>query len=392
MMCLPIGQNAINAFDFKPMEKEFYLYAVGDVAPKRSNPHTIFDDVRPLLQTADIAFCQLETVLSKRGTPVPQARLPMRSDPEVAAAIEAAGFNVVSFAGNHCLDWGRDAFIDTLHHLQARRLTVIGAGENIAVARRPGIIKKAGVIIAFLAYNTILPQGYRAAPDRPGCTPLRGITVYEHVEHDQPGTSYRVHSAPHRCDLLEMISDIETAKSAADIVIVSMHWGLHFVTAQLADYQRIMAHTAIDHGADLILGHHPHILKGVDVYKNKVIFYSLGNFAIEQPAVFMDGLYGTTRHKEIESLNSNWQPEKPYALPPDTRKTIVVRCMIGAGRIRKIEFFPCYISTSSVPQLLAPGEDRYSEVVRYLEKISADQNLHPHFRRDGEAVVVDTSV
>jgi poly-gamma-glutamate capsule biosynthesis protein CapA/YwtB (metallophosphatase superfamily) len=372
------------------MSKEITLFAVGDVAPKRENPHTIFDSVRTLLKSGDLGFCQLEAALSKQGTPLPQARLPMRTDPEVAAAIKAAGFGVVSFAGNHCMDWGREAFFDTLENLKGQGIAVIGVGENIQAARQAAIIEKNGTRIAFLAYNTILPQCYWAETDRPGCTPLRAVTVYEQIEHDQPGTPCRIHSAPQQKDLLAMAADIEAAKKSADVVIVSMHWGIHFVPAQLADYQREMAHTAVDHGADLILGHHPHILKGIEVYRGKVIFYSLGNFAIEQPSAFMDGLHDSQRHKEIEALNPNWQKDRPYAPPPDTRKTMVVKCTISDGRLRQVAFQPSLISIEAVPELLLPTDENFQEVIDYLLTISHNQGLYPKFDLNDQLIVIDT--
>ena len=78
-----------------------------------------------------------------------------------------------------------------------------------------------------------------------------------------------------------MVEDIKQVRSVADVVIVSMHWGIHFMPAKLATYQKEVGHAAIDAGADLIIGTHPHILKGIEVYKGKVIFYSLGNFAMD---------------------------------------------------------------------------------------------------------------
>ena len=90
------------------------LYCAGDVGPNRDDPDSMFRKVASVLKEGDICFCQLELNLSSRGTPLPQARLPMRADPASARAIRNAGFHVVSFASNHCMDWGRDAFFDTI--------------------------------------------------------------------------------------------------------------------------------------------------------------------------------------------------------------------------------------------------------------------------------------
>jgi poly-gamma-glutamate synthesis protein (capsule biosynthesis protein) len=372
------------------MNESIIVCAVGDIGPNRKVPGTIFDGARKYLQNADICFCQLETNLSNKGTPMPQARLPMRSDPRSASAIKDAGFSVISFAGNHCMDWGSEAFFETMDTLKSHGIAVIGVGRNIAEARNPGIFECQGMRVAFLAYNSILPQCYWAEKDRPGCVPLRAWTHYEPIEHDQPGTPCRIHTFPHSGDLDAMVTDIRKAKAENDVVILSMHWGIHFVPADLADYQRIIAHTAIDHGADLILGHHPHILKGIEVYRDKIIFYSLGNFAIEPPSAFQEGLFESARHKEIEALNPNWQTDKAYAAPPDTRKTILVQCTISEKRVIEVGFKPFYINDNAVPEPLAETRAQFAEVVEYLLQISNDQGLDPHFSISEGQVIIHT--
>ena len=188
-----------------------------------------------------------------------------------------AGFlTVVSFAGATTvqvggMDWGKDGFFDTIDNLRAAGLAVVGVGAEITAARAPVIVEAKGVRTAFLAYSSILPMNYWAEADRPGCAPMRAHTVYEQIEHDQPGTPARVHTYAHRQDLAALTADIAKARALADVVVVSLHWGIHFVPAVLADYQHEVAHAAIDAGADLILGHHAHIMKGVEVYKGKTI-------------------------------------------------------------------------------------------------------------------------
>jgi len=268
-------------------------------------------------------------------------------------------------------------------------LPVIGVGKNIAEARRPAIINCRDTRVAFLAYNSILPQAYWATADRPGCAPLRAFTVYEQVEHDQPGTPCRIHTYPHRDDQAAMVADIKQAKSQADVVIVSMHWGIHFVPAVLADYQRDMAHIAIDTGADLILGHHAHILKGIEVYAGKVIFYSLGNFALDLRAP--KELLESETHQEINQLNPDWKPDPEYPtyyMPKDSRKTIIAKCTIADKQIKQVSFLPTYINKQSQPEVLAPDDRRFGEVIGYIEEISADQGLEVNFTVQGDEVII----
>lgn len=123
------------------------VFLAGDVGPCRSNPHTMFDRVRTTLGAGDLGVCQLEPVLSRRGTPLPQARLAMRTDPAAAEAIRQAGFHAVSFASNHCMDWGREAFFDTVEALQSAGLAPVGVGANIEEARRPAQFDLDGPIL-----------------------------------------------------------------------------------------------------------------------------------------------------------------------------------------------------------------------------------------------------
>jgi len=369
-------------------DKAIVLYAVGDVGPNREDPQSMFRHVSGTLKQGDIRFCQLETNLSIRGTPVPQARLPMRAHPNSARALRDCGFQVVSFASNHCMDFGQEAFFDTIDALKANGMEPIGVGRNIAAARSPAILERNGTRVAFLAYNSILPSGYWAEIDRPGCAPMRAWTIYEQVEPDQPGSLCRTHTFPHQDDFQAMADDIEKAKSNADIVIVSIHWGIHFVPAQLANYQRETARKAIDCGADLILGHHPHILKGIEIYRGKAILYSLGNFAIEQPSAFMQDLYKTARHREIEELNPQWDEKSEYPLPPETRKSLIIKCVIAEKRIKRISFLPVYLSVGCEPEILKSNDERFEDVVRYIDEITSSQGLHTRFAREGDEVVI----
>ncbi len=147
------------------MSNEILLYAVGDVIPDHEDPGSLFEHVRALINQGDVAFCQLESVLSDRGTPLPQAGLVARGKREVARTIKEAGFDVVSFASNHCMDLGREAFSDTLEALREQQLSVIGAGANIREARRPALVDSKSTRPAFLAYNSILPEAYWAETD-----------------------------------------------------------------------------------------------------------------------------------------------------------------------------------------------------------------------------------
>jgi poly-gamma-glutamate capsule biosynthesis protein CapA/YwtB (metallophosphatase superfamily) len=370
--------------------QDVLFYAAGDIAPDREDPVTLFERVVPTLKTADLAFSQLETVISPTGTRLPQARHAVLVHPKTAVAIKDAGFNVVSFAGNHCMDWGREAFSNTINNLKKEGIAVIGVGENIAEARTPAIFDVRGNRIAFLAYNTILPMAYWAEETRPGCAPLRAFTFYEQIEHDQPGTPCRIHTFSHKEDLKNMINDVKNAKAQADVVIVSMHFGIHMIPSVLAGYQQEMAYAAIDAGADLILGHHAHILKGAEIYKGKNIFYSLCNFGVD---LKMDKAHAESKSfKEIQKLNPDWIPdfEALYNFPTDSQKTIIVKCLISDKALKSVSFLPTFVDKKTAqPEILTAEDERFGAVIRYMEEISKDAGLGTRYIVKGNEVALE---
>ncbi|USU18907.1 CapA family protein [Paraburkholderia fungorum] len=362
------------------------LLAVGDVGPCRSAPDSIFEYVREDIGASDIAFCQLEVNLSDRGSRLPQVRHTTRSSPDTARAMRECGFNVVSVAGNHCMDWGRDAFDDTLDALKTTGIAAVGAGANRAEARKPVIVDCKGTKVAFLAYCSILPEGFWADENRAGCSPLRAWTIYEQIEKDQPGTPPRIHTFADRGDLQALTEDIRLARAQADIVVLSMHWGIHFVPYTIADYQREVAHAAIDAGADVILGHHAHILKGVEIYRGKPVFYSLCNFALDVP--LSPAMMKSKAFLEIQSLNPDWQPDTTctYTFPPDSQMTIVVRFVLRDGKVHETTLLPTFINLHSQPRLMKHNDPEFSEVVSYLAKASAEAGFDTQFLVDGSQV------
>lgn len=362
------------------------FYAVGDVGPSRAEPATVFGSIGELLREGDGAFCQLEINLTERGSRLPQARHTDRAHPSTARAIRDAGFSVVSWAGNHCMDWGREGFFDTIAALCDAGLAVVGAGQDLAEARRPVFVDLGGTRLAVLAYCSILPMGYWAQDDRPGCAPLRAFTFYEQIEHDQPGTPPRTHTFAHRQDLANLVADVAAAKEEADLVAVSVHWGIHFVPASVADYQREAAHAAIDAGADVILGHHAHILKGIELYRGRPIFYSLGNFAMD--LTMTPAHANSTGFKEIQQLSPDWVPdfESSYNFPPDSRRTIIVKLVTEGGVLTRCSFLPAFIGTNSVPELLDADDARFADVVDYLRQVGLQAGLDTRLTPDGAEV------
>ncbi len=204
----------------------------------------------PVLGNADIVAGNLESTISTRGKAVENKKFTLRAGPVAARALKSAGIRVVTLANNHSLDFGPLALWDTIASLEDNGILYSGAGMSLDDARTPAIIKIKGRTLAFLAYSLTFPLEFFASAGRPG-------------------------TAPGYAEFVK--ADIEKVRPRADLVIVSFHWGAELLTAA-KDYQIELGRHAIDWGADLVLGHHPHVLQELEVYKGRLIAYSLGNF------------------------------------------------------------------------------------------------------------------
>ncbi|MEO9131111.1 MAG: CapA family protein [Sphingomonas sp.] len=365
------------------MSGSFSIFGVGDVGAKRADLGSMFASVRTVLRSGPVVFGQLETVVSENGAIVPNAKLAMRAPSALALVLADSGFTMMSFAGNHCLDWGYDAFADTLSHMAGAGIAIAGARSNREEAYRPVYQQVGDVRIALIAANSILPDGYAATKDKAGCAPLRAHTLYDQIEHDQPGTPARTRSWPDRDDLASLLAAITDAKTRAQIVLVSLHWGVHMVRGTLADYQIAVAQAAIDAGADAILGHHPHLMKGVGFHRGKPIFYSLGNFAIEQPHVWDPAIVETESFRHLVSLNPSWSMDSAYMLPEETRITGIVRLVVEDRVIAGVRLMPAWIDDDSAPRLLDASDPRFARVRDYLAEVTAAEGLATRLEQDG---------
>jgi poly-gamma-glutamate capsule biosynthesis protein CapA/YwtB (metallophosphatase superfamily) len=366
------------------------VLATGDIAPDRDDADTCFSATRELLQSADLVFGQLETSFADVGTRLPQARHAVLTAPVAAGAVARAGFDVISCAGNHCLDWGNDALLQTLANLQGHGVAVVGAGRNIAAARAPVVrMLPDGTRVAFLAYCSILPTAYWAEENRPGCAPMRAHTVYDQIEMDQPGTPARIHTFAHREDLAAMQWDIRAAKQIADVVLVSQHWGIHFVRASIADYQREVARAAIQAGADAILGHHAHILKGLEFIDGKPVFYSLCNFATD---LRMDPEHAARKSfREIQALAENWEPDfdSLYNFPDASKYSMLARLDVAAGKIVETAAIPLMIGRDAVPRPQTRKDPQFTQVLDYLQAVTLEAGLSARFTPLEDRIVLD---
>ncbi|MBI4331897.1 MAG: CapA family protein [Chloroflexi bacterium] len=371
------------------------LCAVGDVGPRRieygETPESLFAMVHQKVKEADISFCQLERNFSTAGHfqyrnhPTWYARV----HPDNVKSLVFGGFNVVSNASNHCFDYGPEALLESIDVLRKNNIQVIGVGKDIAEARKPAIIERKGIKVGFLAYNSILAMEIEAREDKPGCSPVRISTFYE-AQDFAPGTPPRIISFPREEDVIGMEDDIRKLRNQADVVIVSMHWGMYFMRGALAMYQPIVGHRAIDAGADLVVGHHDHIIKGIEVYKGRAIFYGLGNFAEETPNHLKPppGAFSRISIGKYRKVHQEKGWER-YGGLVDKRYSMVARCLVGKKGIQKVSFLPTWINQRAEPEILSRKDPRFQEVLDYVEPQCTD--LGTALELEGDQVVVRNS-
>jgi len=233
------------------------LVAVGDVMLDRGvaaqiarhGPRYPYRGVRETLKKHDIVFFNLECPLSRRGV---QRRtdVAFRGDPKHAEFLKWAGFTVASLANNHTLDYGRTALMDTIKALESAGIETVGAGPDMEAADKLNVVKVRGLKVGFLAYTDVPNAGTTILPDKPSVA---------------------------GADETNIRKKVKVAAEKVDVLVVSFHWGVEFMKASTRR-QRALGRAAIEEGAALVLGHHPHVLQPVDIYRGRPILYSAGAF------------------------------------------------------------------------------------------------------------------
>jgi poly-gamma-glutamate synthesis protein (capsule biosynthesis protein) len=267
----------------------FSIAVVGDLVPSRRLPDPDareggFKETVGLLHKADITFGDLEMPLSDRG----QARekfIAFHAKPELVDDVAALGFDVLSLANNHSLDYGPDALFDTMEGLERVGIRHLGAGLNEAEAVRPVIVEVNGRRIGFIAWSCLLPTGAAASADRPGLAPIHVHTSYQvdaFTQMEEPGNPPIVRTWAEPADVARAVQAIQKLRTEVDFLAVSIHIG-YGDGESLAEYEQPLTRALIDAGADVILGNHVHAIHGIEVYKGKAILYSPGNFIAQQP-------------------------------------------------------------------------------------------------------------
>ena len=212
-----------------------------------------FLKIKPHLQEADLLFGNLESIISDKGTRV-GSTYSFRAEPEAIRGLTYAGFDVVSVANNHIFDYGREAMEDSFLRLKNSGIAYTGGGFTEGEAYSPLFREIKGTKIAFLAYTNLASSYWTAQEER------SGIALLEEER---------------------MKKDIKKASQQADLVVVSLHYGQEY-SSEPNDFQVDITQAAIEAGAHLVVGHHPHVVQPVEKYQQGYIAYSLGNFIFDQ--------------------------------------------------------------------------------------------------------------
>jgi len=362
---------------------------VGDLILDEADPDALFDLAREQLRECEVLVGHVEVPHTARGVEVHFDVPAPASDPGNLGALARAGFHLATLAGNHIADAGPNGVADTIAELQRLGIATTGAGMNLAEARRPAMIEKNGVRLAVLSYNCVGPRESWAGPNRAGCAYVHVLTHYE-LNHASPGGPPDVYTFAEPQTLDAMAADIEALRPRVDAVVVALHKGSGHTPATVSTYERQVARAAIDAGADIVVGHHAHILQGMEVYRNRPIFHGLGNFAIATKALNIDGNASPERRAWAERRKKlfGFEPNPEYLtypFHPEAKNAIIAYCEFNRDGVKSAGFTPCFVNRNSQPEVLG-NDARGRGVVRYVEDITARAGLKAQFEWAGERV------
>ena len=309
-----------------PPPNSISLVAVGDIMLGGTAEEVLIENgydypfakVQHLLADADIVIGNLEGPLTNLcESTLDDKEYIFRSPPDlVAPALKKAGFNILNLANNHILDFDIQGMTDTIENLNKLNIQTVGTGNNSADARSGTVLQTNNGSVGFLSYSLTFPESFWATKDKAG-------TAFGHEK-----------------DIRE---DVQRLSKQADYVIVSFHWGRE-KSLELRPYQPKLGRTAIDAGADIVLGHHPHVLQAVEEYNDGLIIYSLGNFVF--------GSYST-----------------------DAKTSVIARLTLHNGKYYSAEFTPINVSNTEVifqPHPLTGSAA--STVIKQINSLSKELN------------------
>jgi len=361
-------------------DKKALILATGDIIIDEPDPYSFWEPSREFLAKGDFVIGQIEVPHTDRGEanstdiPAPPAA------PENLNPLKDCGFNMCTTCGNHAHDNGVPGIVDTLELLRGLGIAVTGTGRNINEAKKPAIVEKDGIRVGLIGYNAVGPREGWATSHKAGVSYVQILTHHEPSPRATPGLPAKIYTFPEPDSLKEMQDDIRALRAQCDILLVALHKGMVHTHGEIQMYERPLAQAAIDAGADAVIGHHAHILRGIEVYKGKPIYHNLGNYVCVTHALTPSGdnnsperLRWIEQRKRLFGFTPD--PDMPfYAFNPESRKTMLAKMIATREGITEFGFVPCYINKAGAPEILTTFEEA-KEVIDYVQQISEEQGL-----------------
>lgn len=308
-------------------QKSVSITLLGDIVPartvylkmKQNGFDYPFRAIANETKKTDLTFGNFECPITDKIEP-PTEGMSFAVPPKVLDGLSMLGLDLVTLANNHSTNFGESAFLETLDNLKNAGIVYVGGGRNYKEAHELKIVEKNGVKIGILNYNSII-GGLKATENSAGVAWLHMPPWADEINQEE---------------LAVMKEEIKEARKKVDFLIVAIHWGVEYRLEPIKA-QVFVAHQAIDSGADLVWGSHPHVVSTFETYKGKLIIYHLGNFIFDQM----------------------WSEE--------TREGIIAKIFISDKKIKKVELVPYKIFDYAQPRVL-PGESGKYIIERMLSK------------------------
>ncbi|QZH76691.1 MAG: CapA family protein [Erythrobacter sp.] len=356
------------------MVKLIDIALVGDLVLDEPDADHWLSGIAPHLRVSDLAIGHLEVPHTVRGKELAGDVPAPGAPPENLVALARAGIGMVSLAGNHIADCGAEGIADTIAGLDRSGVLHAGAGADLQAARAPAIVERKGVRIALLSYNCVGPEAAWATEGRAGCAYLPiGTSDGSPVSPTAPLETVLSLAVEILAD------DIAAARAKTDMVIVSLHKGLVHTPARLAPYERAIARAAIESGADAVMAHHAHIVRGIEVVHGRPVFHGLGNGCVVTSALSPDQAHPARREwAQRRRELFGFEPDPAYHLAPFHPEA--VNAFIGTlrrhpdGRL-EAGIVPVHVEAPGRPVLATGAQAR--AIADYIEKITLDAGLPP---------------
>jgi poly-gamma-glutamate capsule biosynthesis protein CapA/YwtB (metallophosphatase superfamily) len=356
------------------LNDEVTLLFAGDLVLDVAEPDHWLGGIAPAVRAADLAIGHLEVPHTTRGQELSGDVPAPGAPPENLDALQRAGFSAVTLGGNHIADCGAAGIADTVARLDALGIAHSGAGATLEHARAPAMLACRGLRAALLSYNCVGPEASWARADRAGCNYLPVRTA-----DGRPVAPAAPLVAPAPDALERLRADIAAVRNAVDLVVVAFHKGIVHTPAVLAPYEQILTRAARVAGADIVVGHHAHILRGIEFVDGAPVFHGLGNGCVVTRALSPSQDHPARaawaqRRREL----FGFEPDPRYELAPFHPEA--VHAMLGFVRWRSdgrliTGVIPVHVEPPGRPVLVTDA--RADEVIDYLRDITVRAGLPP---------------